>query len=72
MVVGFFKFYSGVLGFSCGVFRVFGCVVGVCGGILVKQGKWVFKYCFLENQPNQVGIKLENFLMYTLLELSDL
>ena len=52
MVVGFFKFYSGVLGFSCGVFRVFGCVVGVCGGILVKQGKWVFKYCFLENQPN--------------------
>ena len=47
-----------------GVFK--GLVVVVREGwlyikLLVKDGRYISKSCFLENQPNQVGIKLVNW-----------
>ena len=46
-VATFKGFLVGFLGFKQIYIRIF-----------IKRGKWVSISCFLENQPNQIGIKL--------------
>ena len=39
-------------------------VLGIYSEILVKYGGWVSKYCFLEGQPNKVGIKIGKLALF--------